>query len=149
MSQFYSPAANPPYDLTGVRTRRLVAVCFDMLFVSAIVTALILVAGLSTSGLGFLLILVIPTIFATVGFFYNGFTMSGQGCGTWGQRLAGLEVRMITDGSRVPFLHAAAHGVLFYYSWMFPAVFLVTLIERDKRFLHDILTGVIVVRRHN
>ena len=50
-------------------------------------------------------------------------------------------------GAPVPFLNAAAHGVLFYLSWMFPLVFLVTLVDADKRFLHDILSGVWVLRR--
>jgi len=51
------------------------------------------------------------------------------------------------DGSRVSFLNAAVHAVLFYVSWMFPPVFLVSLLSNDKRCLHDILAGVIVTRR--
>jgi uncharacterized RDD family membrane protein YckC len=37
--------------------------------------------------------------------------------------------------------------VLFYLSWMFPPVFLFSLLSADKRCLHDILAGVIVLRR--
>jgi uncharacterized RDD family membrane protein YckC len=37
--------------------------------------------------------------------------------------------------------------VLFYLSWMFPPVFLVSLLSNDKRCLHDILAGVIITRR--
>ena len=61
-------------------------------------------------------------------------------------RLMGLEVRLL-DGSRVPFVNAAAHAVMYYVSWMFPLVFLVSLFEDNKRCLHDILAGVIVTRR--
>ncbi|MGB7125523.1 MAG: RDD family protein, partial [Methylovirgula sp.] len=57
-----------------------------------------------------------------------------------------LEMRC-ANGSRVPFLNAAVHAVLFYLSWMFPPVFLVSLLSNDKRCLHDILAGVIVTRR--
>ena len=46
-----------------------------------------------------------------------------------------------------PFLNAAAHGVFFYLSWFFALVFLVTLVDSEKRFLHDILSGVLVIRR--
>jgi uncharacterized RDD family membrane protein YckC len=62
-------------------------------------------------------------------------------------RMAGLEVRMTESGARVPFLNAAAHGVMFYISWLMPLLFLVTLVDPEKRFLHDILSGVIVTRR--
>jgi uncharacterized RDD family membrane protein YckC len=57
-----------------------------------------------------------------------------------------LEMRL-TDGSRVPFMNAAVHALLFYLSWMFPPIFLFSLLASDKRCLHDILAGVIVLRR--
>jgi len=47
----------------------------------------------------------------------------------------------------VPFLNAAVHAVLFYVSTMFPPVFLVSLLNANKRCLHDMLAGVIVTRR--
>ena len=58
-----------------------------------------------------------------------------------------LEVRMHGSGAPVPFLNAAAHGAFFYISWFFPLVFLVTLVDSEKRFLHDILSGIVVLRR--
>ena len=45
------------------------------------------------------------------------------------------------------FVAAAVHAVLFYVSWTVPPVLLVSLITRDKRCLHDMLSGVIAVRR--
>jgi uncharacterized RDD family membrane protein YckC len=48
---------------------------------------------------------------------------------------------------RVPFINAAAHALFYYVSWMFPPVFLVTFVADEKRFLHDILAGVVVIRR--
>ena len=59
----------------------------------------------------------------------------------------GLQMRMDGTGDRVPFINAAVHAVLFYVSWMFPPVFLVSLVTEDKRCLHDIFSGVIFVRR--
>ena len=51
------------------------------------------------------------------------------------------------SGQRAPFINAAAHGLLYYLSWSFPLVFLVSLVDSEKRFLHDILAGLIVSRR--
>jgi uncharacterized RDD family membrane protein YckC len=36
---------------------------------------------------------------------------------------------------------------LFYLSWFCPLVFLVSLVDAEKRCLHDMLVGVVVVRR--
>ena len=62
-------------------------------------------------------------------------------------RAMGLEALLHDSGAPLPFLNAAAHGAFFYLSWFFPLLFLVTLVDSDKRFLHDILSGVIVTRR--
>ena len=67
--------------------------------------------------------------------------------GTWGMRAMDLELRMHEAGSRAPFINAAAHALFFYLSWFFPPVFLVTLVDAEKRFLHDILAGVVATRR--
>jgi uncharacterized RDD family membrane protein YckC len=58
-----------------------------------------------------------------------------------------LEMRMDESGARVPFINAAVHAVLFYLSWFFPLLFLVSLVDGEKRCLHDMLAGVVVVRR--
>jgi uncharacterized RDD family membrane protein YckC len=54
---------------------------------------------------------------------------------------------MHDTGARVPFVNAAVQAVLFYLSWFFPPVFLVSLIDPEKRCLHDIIAGVVIVRR--
>jgi uncharacterized RDD family membrane protein YckC len=58
-----------------------------------------------------------------------------------------LEMRLHDSGGRVPFINAAAQAVLFYVSWFFPPIFLVSLVDGEKRCLHDILAGVVLVRR--
>lgn len=135
--------ALPPEALAGVRTRRILAVGVDFLVVSVIAFALWLVLLVLTLGLS---LVVLPPLFPFVAFFYNGLTVSGSRMATPGMQLMDLEIRR-TDGTRVPFLYAAVHAVLFYVSWMFPPILLVSLLADDKRCLHDMLAGVVVTRR--
>lgn len=134
----------PVGALSGVRTRRMIAILLDLVIVGIIVALLWLVLIVATLGLA---LFFMPALFPVVAFFYNGLSVSGAGMGTPGMRAFDLTVRMNADGGRVPFLNAAAQGVLFYVSWMFPPILLWSLFDRDKRCLHDILAGVIVVRR--
>jgi uncharacterized RDD family membrane protein YckC len=130
--------------LAGVRTRRILALCVDLVLVSIVALVLWLVLLIVTLGLSLVLL---PPIYPLVAFFYNGLTVSGPRMATPGMRMMGIEMRMIEDGARVPFINAAAHALLFYLSWMLPPVFLVPLVDPDKRCLHDMLAGVIIVRR--
>jgi uncharacterized RDD family membrane protein YckC len=128
----------------GVRTRRMIAICLDLVLVSILAVLIWFALLILTFGLSLLLL---PSIFPLVAFFYNGLTVSGWRMATPGMRAMDLEMRMHHDGGRVPFINAAAQALFFYVSWMFPAVFLVSLIDREKRFLHDILAQIVVVRR--
>ena len=130
--------------LSGVRSRRIVAFCIDIVIISAI--ALFIWTALFILTLGLALFL-LPPIYPLVAFFYNGLTVSGRKMGTPGMRIMDLEMRMLDSGARVPFINAAAHALFFYLSWMLPPVFLVTLVDQEKRCLHDMLAGVVVVRR--
>jgi uncharacterized RDD family membrane protein YckC len=130
--------------LAGVRTRRVLAVCFDLILVSALVAVLWTVSIVLT--LGFALFF-LPPLFPIVAFFYNGLSVSGPKMATPGMRAMDLEMRMHDTGARVPFVNAAVHAVLFYVSWFFPPIFLVSLADAEKRCLHDILAGVVIVRR--
>lgn len=138
------PTGLPQGALDGVRTRRMLAVLLDLVIVGLLVMVLWFVLIVATLGLA---LLFMPALFPIVAFFYNGLTVSGAGMGTPGMKAFDLAVRMNDDGARVPFLNAAVQAVLFYVSWMFPPVLLWSLFDRDKRCLHDILAGVIVVRR--
>jgi uncharacterized RDD family membrane protein YckC len=130
--------------LSGVRTRRILAVCIDFVLVSFLVMALWIVSVVLTLGLA---LFFLPPLFPFIAFFYNGLTVSGRNMATPGMRALDLEIRMDGDGARVPFVNAAVQAVLFYLSWCFPPVFLVSLIEPEKRCLHDIIAGVVIVRR--
>jgi uncharacterized RDD family membrane protein YckC len=101
--------------------------------------------GFVTLGLGWL---ILPPLFPIVAFFYNGLTVSGRNMATPGMKAMDLEVRQ-TNGQPAPFINAAIQGVLFWLSWYFSGglVLLVSLVASDKRCLHDMLSGLIVVRR--
>ena len=147
MSNAY--AATPPNAmradaLAGVRTRRILAVCVDFVLVSFIVLALWIVSIVLTFGLA---LFFLPPLWPFVAFFYNGLTVSGPRMATPGMRAMDLEMRMHETGARVPFVNAAVQAVLFYVSWCFPPILLVSLVDGEKRCLHDIIAGVVIVRR--
>lgn len=130
--------------LSGVRSRRIIAVCLDLIVVSILVALLWIAAIVLTLGLA---LFFLPPLFPLVAFFYNGLSVSGRNMATPGMRAMDLEMRLHDTGGRTPFLNAAVHAVLFYVSWFFPPVFLVSLVDGEKRCLHDILADVIIVRR--
>jgi uncharacterized RDD family membrane protein YckC len=130
--------------LAGVRTRRVMALCVDLILVSIIAVLLWTALLILTFGSSLFLL---PPIYPLVAFFYNGLTVSGRKMGTPGMRMMDLEMRMYDNGARVPFVNAAAHALFFYLSWMLPPIFLVALVDQEKRCVHDMLAGVVVLRR--
>jgi uncharacterized RDD family membrane protein YckC len=147
MSQAFSATAGQPLRadaLAGVRTRRIVAVCLDLILVSLIVAIVWVTAIVLTLGLA---LFFLPPLFPIIAFFYNGLTVSGWRMATPGMRAMDLEMRLNDSGQRVPFVNAAVHAVLFYVSWFFPPIFLVSLVDAEKRCLHDILASVVILRR--
>jgi uncharacterized RDD family membrane protein YckC len=130
--------------LAGVRIRRMVALALDLVLISILATAIWIALLILTLGLSLLLL---PPLFPLIAFFYNGLTVSGRKMATPGMRALGLEMRMHENGARVPFINAAAHALFFYVSWFFPLIFLVSLVDAEKRCVHDMLAGVTVVRR--
>lgn len=130
--------------LAGVRTRRIFAVCLDLVIVSVLVAFLWTASIVLTLGMA---LFFLPPLFPIVAFFYNGLTVSGARMATPGMRAMDLEMRLSDSGARVPFINAAVQAVLFYVSWFFPPILLVSLVDSEKRCLHDILAGVVIVRR--
>lgn len=137
-------AGLPAGALDSVRTRRMIAICLDLVVVSIVSFGLWLALLVMTLGLS---LVILPPLFPFVAFFYNGFSVSGRNMATPGMRLMGLQMRNNATGGPVSFLGAAVHAVLFYLSWMFPPVFLWSLFAEDKRCLHDVFADVIVIRR--
>jgi uncharacterized RDD family membrane protein YckC len=146
------PRGGPPYArspyipaeaLEGVRTRRIMAVGLDLILITALSMGLFFGLFILSFGVSAFLL---PPLFPIVAFFYNGLTVSGWRMGTPGMVFMDLEMRTM-QGQPAPFLQAAVHAVLFYVTWMFPPLILVSLVTSDKRCLHDILADVIVLRR--
>ncbi|MBM3561599.1 MAG: RDD family protein [Alphaproteobacteria bacterium] len=133
----------PPQALEGVRTRRIMAVMLDLILVSGMSAALFVALLILSAGLS---AFILPPLFPIVAFFYNGLTVSGPRMATPGMAFMDLEMRTM-EGNPVPFLQAAVHAVLFYVTWLFPPLLLVSLFTSDKRCLHDILADVIILRR--
>ncbi len=84
----------------------------------------------------------LPPLLPIVAFFYSGLTVSGRrtarrACGRWTSKCACSGPARPSRSSTRPRM-----AVFFYLSWFFPPVFLVTLVDGEKRFLHDILSGV-------
>ena len=147
MSNFAAAARSQPLRadaLAGVRSRRILAVCFDFVIVSVLALLLWIVSIVLTLGLA---LFFLPPLWPIVAFFYNGLSVSGSKMATPGMRAMDLEMRMHDTGARVPFVNAAVQAVLFYVSWCFPPIFLVSLVDAEKRCLHDIIAGVVIVRR--
>ena len=133
-----------PYAaLAGVRRRRMMAIVIDAILIGLLTMVIGFALLIVTFGLSLFLL---PPLFPAIAFFYNGLTISGPRMGTPGMRAMDLEVRMV-DGRRAPFINAAVHAVLFYVSWLFLPILLFSLVNPEKRCLHDILSGIIVTRR--
>ena len=140
---YFSSPVLPGAAFAGVRSRRIAAFAVDVTLVSVLALVLSTVLFFVTFGLS---VLVLPSLWPLVAFFYNGSTVSGPRMATPGMRLFDLQLRAL-DGGRPSFVAAAIHGVMLYLSWLFLPVFLVSLVLPDKRCLHDVLAGLIAVRR--
>ena len=144
MTNFVSAPALRADAFSGVRTRRILALVLDLVLVSFLAAAIWLALLILTLGLSLILL---PPLYPLVAFFYNGLTVSSAKMATPGMRAMDLEMRMVDTGARVPFVNAAAQALFFYLSWFFPPIFLVSLVDPEKRCLHDMLAGVVLVRR--
>jgi uncharacterized RDD family membrane protein YckC len=137
----YDPVTQPQL-FQGVIGKRCVAFIVDAI----IVLVLVLVFGIVTLGLGWVLLPAIFLVFIA----YNAFTIGGAKSATLGQRSMGLEVRMWSGGKVTPLI-AAFHALLF---WFAAGTFVLWLVDvfwvffdSRKRCLHDILAGVVVINR--
>jgi uncharacterized RDD family membrane protein YckC len=131
----------------GVLWRRAAAYLIDVLWIAAIMVATwllfalltVLSLGLLAPGLWFL--------FGLVPLAYHTLLVGGPHAATFGMRAFDLEPRS-ADGGRPGFLQALAHAALFYLTVGATGslVLLVALFNRRKRTLHDLLTGMLMLR---
>jgi uncharacterized RDD family membrane protein YckC len=131
----------------GLLRRRALASLIDLCVIGAILIAAWIVFALLTvlsfgvlgPGLWFL--------FGLIPLAYHTLLVGGRHGATIGMRLLDLELRS-WDGYRPVFLQALAHAVLFYVTVgaTCSLVLLFALINRRKRTLHDVLSGILMVR---
>ena len=130
----------------GVRTRRVFAFLIDyaMVFLLIVVAVpLIFLLGFATFGAAWLLYLILTPLVALT---YIGWTMGGPAQATIGMRLMDIRLERY-DGRRIDFVTSVVHSVLFWASAaVFAPLLLAPLVVSDKRTLHDLLLGTVVVR---
>ena len=131
----------------GLLWRRALAYLIDLCVIGAILIAAwivfalltVLSFGLLGPGLWFL--------FGLIPLAYHTLLVGGRHGATIGMRLLDLELRS-WDGYRPVFLQALAHAALFYVTVgaTCSLVLLFALINRRSRTLHDVLSGLLMVR---
>ena len=131
----------------GVIARRIAAWFCDAVLIGLLLVVLwvlLMALGVATLGLAFPMLGLLPL----VPFFYNTlFPLSGLSA-TPGQCLFGLIVRRNVDFGRPLPVQAVGWTLLFYLTLATGVVWLaVALITVRRRTLHDLLSGLVVVRR--
>ena len=135
----------------GVLGRRFFAYLLDLL----VVLGLTLVLGFAIVILGFLTLGLAWWLFAILGpgtaILYSALTVGGPSQGTYGMRALGLRVVDAGTGGPVDLLTAAVHALLFYVAAgtfvLLVLDVLVGAVRADRRLGHDLLVGVLLVRR--
>lgn len=136
----------------GVIARRFWAYLID-LFVIALWIVLVSIGifflGLLTLGVGWGLFFVLPLTALTF-IVYNAVTIGGASQATVGMRTMGLRVVDPQTGRGVSMLAAAVHALFFYVAistfLLWACDVLVGFIRDDRRFLRDLLTGMLIIR---
>jgi uncharacterized RDD family membrane protein YckC len=134
-------------NLDGVLTRRVFAFLVDALFVALLcipVSIVIFFLGIFTLGLGWLLYAI---MFPVIAMLYVALTMGGEAQATPGMRANDIHIARL-DGARIDPMTALVHSVMFWAGnvVLTPLVLLVTLFSDQKRTLHDLLLGTIIIR---
>jgi uncharacterized RDD family membrane protein YckC len=144
----YDPVANPEL-FEGVLARRCVAFVIDLIIITIPVLLaglFILLFGLFTFGLGWLLFWLLSPAAVIWAIVYYGLTFGSPASATIGMRVMDLEMRT-WYGAPAYFLLGAVHAVVFWItvSALTPLILLVGLFNERRRLLHDILVGTIVI----
>ncbi len=143
-----SPAAAPSHEalLRDVLGRRVLAFLVDALVLAvicAVAWALLFGFGVLTLGLGLPLLGLLPAVPPL----YNWLSLLGPAAATPGQALVGLTVRHDSNLARPSGLQALVWAVGFYVTMALGAVWLLAALFTERhRTLHDIVSGLVVVR---
>jgi uncharacterized RDD family membrane protein YckC len=130
----------------GVLVRRVFAWVIDVLLIGLIVAALwfvLMLFGLLTLGLGLPLLGILPF----VPFCYHMLFLAGPASATPGQSTLGLIVRRNDDFGHPTLAQALVSTLLFYVTLATSGLLLLfALFTGRRRTLHDLLSGLVVVR---
>jgi len=134
----------------GVLWRRTMAYLIDACCIGALIVVLwfffLLLTVLSFGVLGPVLWFLLGLVPLT----YHTLLVSGRHSATLGMRAFGLQLHS-WNGERPVFLQALAHTALFYLTVGATAslILLFALFNRRRSTLHDVLTGMVMLRRPN
>ncbi|WP_310620538.1 RDD family protein [Flexibacterium corallicola] len=137
-----------PALFDGVRTKRIFAFFIDViaiLILTVIASVFVFFLGIFTLGLGFFLY---AFLWQAVAITYTAFTLGGPDAATPGMKAMGIEMRLWYGDKPYPLL-AAVYAILFWISITFltPLVLLVSLLNGQKRLLHDLVLGTVVINK--
>jgi len=143
---FGSPYLDDDFLTSGVMSRRCVAWVFDVFLIAVLVWALwwvLVLFGVLTFGLGFGAMSILPF----VPFLYHFLSLLGASSATPGQQMMGLTVRRDCDFGPPTWLQALVSVVVFYLTLATSGLLLVVaLFTARHRTLHDLISGLVVVR---
>jgi uncharacterized RDD family membrane protein YckC len=144
----YDPAANPEL-FEGVLARRLAAFVIDLIVIAiplVIAAMIILVFGLVTFGLGWMLFWLLSPASVVWALVYYGLTLGAPASATIGMRAMGIELRT-WYGAPCYFVLGAVHAIVYWItvSVLSPLILLVGLFNARRRLLHDMLVGTIII----
>ena len=144
----YDPVANPEL-FEGVLARRLVAFLIDLVVIATplvLASIFILLFGLVTFGLGWMLFWLLSPASIIWALVYYGMTMGSAASATLGMRAMDLEIRT-WYGAPAYFLLGAVHAVVYWVSVsvLTPLILVVGLFNSRRQLLHDMLVGMVVV----
>ena len=144
----FDPATQPEL-FSSVLSKRVFAFLIDLVVITVPVLfgyLFILLFGLLTLGLGWMLFWLAWPATVVWAIVYYGATLGGPRSATIGMRVMDIELRT-WYGAPGYFLLGAMHAVLFWVSVSFltPFIVLVGLFNDRRRLLHDIVLGTVVI----
>jgi uncharacterized RDD family membrane protein YckC len=143
---FTSETMFEEYLISGVLSRRCAAWLLDVLVLMILTGGLwfvLLMFGLATLGLGFGAMGLLPL----VPFLYHFISLMSGASATPGQQICGLTVRREADLGPPTALQALISVILYYLTLATSGLLLViALFTVRHRTLHDLLSGLVVVR---
>jgi uncharacterized RDD family membrane protein YckC len=141
-----NPYMDDDFLTGGVLSRRCVAWVFDVFLIAILIWFLwwiLVMFGLLTLGLGFGAMSILPF----VPFCYHFLSLLGSSSATPGQQMTGLTVRRDYDMGPPTGMQALVSVLLFYLTLATSGLLLVVaLFTRRHRTLHDLVSGLVVVR---